>query len=201
MRGRYAIVWRANECSGCSTITPIRVMHDFQLQVFYAVEGETIAGAPCEGPGELRMMQVKIPIIVPSVGPLVSCDQAYVAMFSAAVQPARSPCQYVRIFAIVMWTHLADCRSDEPAGQSIGENIDDVLDSPPAKQRCMCGNTFAELGEAAMRSLQTIETEEIDAMTREGSGSGASGSGVPGGRVEKEGEGRRNSGVGDRGGT
>lgn len=201
MRGRYAIVWRANECSGCSTITPIRVMHDFQLQVFYAVEGETIAGAPCEGPGELRMMQVKIPIIVPSVGPLVSCDQAYVAMFSAAVQPARSPCQYVRIFAIVMWTHLADCRSDEPAGQSIGENIDDVLNSPPAKQRCMCGNTFAELGEAAMRSLQTIETEEIDAMTREGSGSGASGSGVPGGRVEKEGEGRRNSGVGDRGGT
>jgi hypothetical protein len=201
MRGRYAIVWRANECSGCSTITPIRVMHDFQLQVFYAVEGETIAGAPCEGPGELRMMQVKIPIIVPSVGPLVSCDQAYVAMFSAAVQPARSPCQYVRIFAIVMWTHLADCRSDEPAGQSIGENIDDVLNSPPAKQRCMCGNTFAELGEAAMRSLPTIETEEIDAMTREGSGSGASGSGVPGGRVEKEGEGRRNSGVGDRGGT
>lgn len=201
MRGRYAIVWRANECSGCSTITPIRVMHDFQLQVFYAVEGETIAGAPCEGPGELRMMQVKIPIIVPSVGPLVSCDQAYVAMFSAAVQPARSPCQYVRIFAIVMWTHLADCRSDEPAGQSIGENIDDVLNSPPAKQRCMCGNTFAELGEAAMRSLPTIETEEIDAMTREGSVSGASGSGVPGGRVEKEGEGRRNSGVGDRGGT
>jgi hypothetical protein len=201
MRGRYAIVWRANECSGCSTITPIRVMHDFQLQVFYAVEGETIAGAPCEGPGELRMMQVKIPIIVPSVGPLVSCDQAYVAMFSAAVQPARSPCQYVRIFAIVMWTHLADCRSDEPAGQSIGENIDDVLNSPPAKQRCMCGNTFAELGEAAMRSLPTIETEEIDAMTREGSGSGASGSGVPGGRVEKEGEGRRNSGGGDRGGT
>jgi len=192
---------RANECSGCSTITPIRVMHDFQLQVFYAVEGETIAGAPCEGPGELRMMQVKIPIIVPSVGPLVSCDQAYVAMFSAAVQPARSPCQYVRIFAIVMWTHLADCRSDEPAGQSIGENIDDVLNSPPAKQRCMCGNTFAELGEAAMRSLPTIETEEIDAMTREGSGSGASGSGVPGGRVEKEGEGGRNSGVGDRGGT
>lgn len=84
---------------------------------------------------------------------------------------------------------------------NLGENIDDVLDSPPAKQRCMCGNTFAELGEAAMRSLQTIETEEIDAMTREGSGSGASGSGVPGGRVEKEGEGRRNSGVGDRGGT
>ena len=49
------------------TITPIKVTHELQLQVVYSVEGETILGAPCEGPGDLRMMQVKVPVKVPSV--------------------------------------------------------------------------------------------------------------------------------------
>ncbi len=48
-------------------MTPIRVTHELQLQIFYSVEGETVARAQMEGPGDLRKMQVKIPIIVPSV--------------------------------------------------------------------------------------------------------------------------------------
>ena len=48
------------------TITPIRVSHDLLLQVFYSIDGETVTGQPCEGPGELRMMQVKVPVNVPS---------------------------------------------------------------------------------------------------------------------------------------
>lgn len=49
------------------TITPIRVTHEFQLQVFYSVDGESVAGRPIKGPGELRMMAVKMPITLPSV--------------------------------------------------------------------------------------------------------------------------------------
>jgi hypothetical protein len=54
------------------------VTHEFLLQVFYSVDGETVAGAPIDGPGELRMMAVKVPIVVPSVRPLVSFVSVYV---------------------------------------------------------------------------------------------------------------------------
>jgi hypothetical protein len=47
------------------TITPIRVTHEFQLQVFYSVDGETVEGRPIEGSGELRMMAAKAPITLP----------------------------------------------------------------------------------------------------------------------------------------
>lgn len=50
-----------------STITPIRVTHDLVWQVFYSIEGRKVNEAPVTGPGELRMMAVKIPINVPSV--------------------------------------------------------------------------------------------------------------------------------------
>ena len=55
-----------------STITPIRVSHEMILQVFYSVEGETVAGAIKDGPGELRMMAVKMPVLVPSVSKIPS---------------------------------------------------------------------------------------------------------------------------------
>ncbi len=48
------------------TITPIRVTHEFLLRVFYSIEGETVAGKPIKGPGEVRMCQVRLPVIVPS---------------------------------------------------------------------------------------------------------------------------------------
>jgi len=35
------------------------------LQVFYSVEGQGVYGQPIAGPGELRMMGVKVPVVVP----------------------------------------------------------------------------------------------------------------------------------------
>lgn len=65
---------------------------------------------------------------------------------------------------------------------SSSENIDDILASPPSKNRCMCGSTFAELGEAAMRRLHEAEAEDVEerervrlgftGMSLEGGGSG-----------------------------
>ena len=55
----------------------------------------------------------------------------------------------------------------------------------------MCGSTFAELGEAAMRRLQSIESEEINSLTREASGGAGSSAAV---EAEKaQGEGRRDT--------
>lgn len=51
------------------TVTPIRVSHELALQFFYSVEGEMTSGQPIEGPGELRMMQVKFKVLIPSVSP------------------------------------------------------------------------------------------------------------------------------------
>lgn len=56
------------------TITPIRVHHEFLLRIFYSIEDETVAGKPLrgasgrprQGPGEVRMCQVRMPVIVPS---------------------------------------------------------------------------------------------------------------------------------------
>jgi hypothetical protein len=49
------------------TITPIRVSHDLLIQFFYSVEGQATSGRSIEGPGELRMMQVKFNLMIPSV--------------------------------------------------------------------------------------------------------------------------------------
>ncbi|WVQ82686.1 hypothetical protein IAT38_004818 [Cryptococcus sp. DSM 104549] len=48
------------------TITPIRVKHEFVLHVFYSIEGESVYGQKVEGPGELRMLETKFPVVVPS---------------------------------------------------------------------------------------------------------------------------------------
>ncbi|GMK55788.1 hypothetical protein CspeluHIS016_0208440 [Cutaneotrichosporon spelunceum] len=48
------------------TITPIRVTHEFLLRVFYSIEAETVTGKPIQGPGEVRMCQVRLPLTVPS---------------------------------------------------------------------------------------------------------------------------------------
>lgn len=48
------------------TISPIRVTHEFLLRIFYSIEGETVAGRPIKGPGEVRMCQVRLPVTVPS---------------------------------------------------------------------------------------------------------------------------------------
>jgi hypothetical protein len=49
------------------TITPIRVSHDLLIQFFYSVDGQATSGRPIDGPGELRMMQVRMKLMIPSV--------------------------------------------------------------------------------------------------------------------------------------
>ncbi|ORY35614.1 hypothetical protein BCR39DRAFT_511144 [Naematelia encephala] len=127
------------------TVTPIRVSHEVQLQVFYSVEGETVAGMQIQGPGELRMMAVKLPVIVPSC----CCSTS----------------------SLDLPTYSRD------SGQT--QSIDDILNGPPDERQCMCGHTFAELGEAAMKRLQRLEREEAAGGIGAGVGAGSR-SGLPG---------------------
>jgi len=57
----------ANRANSHRTITPIRVSHDLLIQFFYSIDGQATSGRAIEGPGELRMMQVKVKLMIPSV--------------------------------------------------------------------------------------------------------------------------------------
>ncbi|ODO08789.1 hypothetical protein L198_00522 [Cryptococcus wingfieldii CBS 7118] len=48
------------------TITPLRISHDLIFQIYYSVDGEKVDGEPIDGPGELRVMQIKVPVIMSS---------------------------------------------------------------------------------------------------------------------------------------
>ncbi|WWC90774.1 uncharacterized protein L201_005711 [Kwoniella dendrophila CBS 6074] len=155
------------------TITPIRVKHELILQVFYSLDGKCVFNDDIEGPGELRMMSVKMPIAVPS------CCLTLNALNLPTYECAQS--------------------NTPPT-----ENIDTILSSPSAKDLCMCGSTFAELGEAAMRRMHSIEQDEIDEGVRESqdqqqNGTGSSGNGSSSGSGSasasrnKDNESRRNS--------
>ncbi|WVQ99930.1 hypothetical protein IAU59_007073 [Kwoniella sp. CBS 9459] len=146
------------------TITPIRVTHELTLQVFYSIDGQCVRGDPIDGPGELRMMSVRMPIAVPSC---------------------------------VLTMNALDLPTYETAHKSPQENIDDILSSAPSKNLCMCGSTFAELGEAAMRRAQATEQEDMDTLGSTAganggtTGAGACGPGEPGCELTKEEEARR----------
>jgi len=115
------------------TITPIRVSHEMLLQVFYSVDGEHVNGMPREGPGELRMMQVKLNINIPSCCCTVS--------------------------SLILPTYDI---ADNDRG-----NIDEIFTAAPSENKmCMCGSSFAELGEAAMRKMQQVDQEELEERTR-----------------------------------
>jgi hypothetical protein len=53
------------------TKTPIRVKHKLVLKVYFSVAGETLSGERLvgeeEGVGELRMLMVNLPELLPSV--------------------------------------------------------------------------------------------------------------------------------------
>ncbi|WWD19019.1 hypothetical protein CI109_103476 [Kwoniella shandongensis] len=115
------------------TITPIRVWHDLLFQVFYSLDQEDVSGKKIDGPGELRMMSVKMPIQVPSC----CCT----------------------LNALSLPTY-------ETAHRSPQEDIDAILSSPVTSKQCMCGATFAELGEAAMKRLQVAEQDELECTMR-----------------------------------
>ncbi|WOO81269.1 uncharacterized protein LOC62_03G004798 [Vanrija pseudolonga] len=52
--------------TSAGTITPLRVSHELLVRIFYSMEGETVTGKQINGPGEVRMCQVRLPITVPS---------------------------------------------------------------------------------------------------------------------------------------
>jgi len=66
MRGK-SFLHSMKRANSRRTITPIRVSHDLLIQFFYSVEGQATSGRSIEGPGELRMMQVKLKLMIPSV--------------------------------------------------------------------------------------------------------------------------------------
>ncbi|KAK8854833.1 hypothetical protein IAR55_003572 [Kwoniella newhampshirensis] len=119
------------------TITPIRVTHEFLFQVFYSLDGQDVSGGKIDGPGELRMMSVKLPVLIPSC--------------------------FCTLSALNLPTY-------DDAHRTPQENIDAILSSPPTSKQCMCGITFAELGEAAMRRLQVAEQDELEQTMRDNSG-------------------------------
>jgi hypothetical protein len=53
------------------TKSPIRVKHKLVLKVYFSVAGETLTGEPLhgepEGAGDLRMLMVNLPELLPSV--------------------------------------------------------------------------------------------------------------------------------------
>lgn len=64
-------MFRTKKLMGCvgngRTITPIRVTHELLLQIYYSIHGESVKGEKIKGPGELRMMSVRVPTHLPSV--------------------------------------------------------------------------------------------------------------------------------------
>ncbi|ORX38571.1 hypothetical protein BD324DRAFT_577633 [Kockovaella imperatae] len=113
------------------TITPIRVKHELAIQVFYSIQGESVAGMPIKGPGELRMMSYRMPVMVPSC----TCTVAALS--------------------------LPTCNNDDLSASEI--DIDAPFSAPSTSKKCMCGASFAELGEAAMRKMNQQDREDLDA--------------------------------------
>lgn len=123
------------------TITPIRVTHELLLKIYYSIHGESVKGERIKGPGELRMMSVRVPIHLPS------CH----CLSDALSLPTYEKCH----------------RSTD--------NIDSIISSPPnMKTWCMCGKTFAELGEAAMKRMQAADREDMEERMRQSAGDGNS---------------------------
>ncbi|EAL23539.1 hypothetical protein CNBA1860 [Cryptococcus deneoformans B-3501A] len=116
------------------TITPIKVSHELTLQLYYSMDGLSVTGQCVEGPGALRLMQVRIPIFLPS------CHCVSDAL------------------------HLPTYNR---SNTSPWETIDEFMASQPDDRACMCGWTFAELGEAALRKMRMTERDEAEEHLRQ----------------------------------
>ncbi|KAK4689494.1 hypothetical protein P7C73_g589, partial [Tremellales sp. Uapishka_1] len=156
------------------SITPLRVSHEMIVQMFYAIDGMNVKNEPVEGPGELRMMQIKIPILVPSVSAPSRTGQSrglIVRIRSAAVRwtPSTSP----PVGLGPAWAKRieeADSFSslDQNTDRTPQMNIDQILSCRSDKLICACGATFAEAGEAHMRRVALAEEEERRGRAEEG---------------------------------
>lgn len=116
------------------TITPIKVSHELTLQLYYSMDGLSVTGDCVKGPGALRVMQVRIPISIPS------CHCVSDAL------------------------HLPTYNR---SNTSPWETIDEFMASQPDDKACMCGWTFAELGEAALKKMRMTERDEAEVHLRQ----------------------------------
>ncbi|WVQ81908.1 hypothetical protein IAT38_004035 [Cryptococcus sp. DSM 104549] len=82
----------------------------------------------------------------------------------------------LRVMTMTMPAFLPSCRctkasltlpSYESAHSAPADNIDAIITSPPTKDRCLCGSTFAELGEATLKRWQRMEEEDAVVRARQ----------------------------------
>jgi hypothetical protein len=81
MKGEFSWVFCTSDLTLCNysnllrisrsrTVTPIKVAHEFVLQVFFSVEGEDLVGNQIndgDASGVMRMLVLPIPVMMPSV--------------------------------------------------------------------------------------------------------------------------------------
>ena len=86
--------------------------------------------------------------------------------------PISVPSCTCTVAALNLPTYSSDTRAEDQL------DLDATLSSPLTSKKCMCGASFAELGEAAMRKMHAQEQEEVEARLRSltvGGGEGAEG--------------------------
>ncbi|TYJ52586.1 hypothetical protein B9479_006794 [Cryptococcus floricola] len=150
------------------TITPIRVSHELIIQVYYSVHGEDVKGRPIKGAGELRMMRTKIPLRVPSCHCL--SDSLSLPAYSSSSPPDGTP---VTAPSLPQPTCHFGPVSSVPSGHQSAQEIDSIISSPPDLRRyCMCGKTFAELGESMLRGMRPEDESEHELNGRNGERTG-----------------------------
>ncbi|ODN92705.1 hypothetical protein L198_05499 [Cryptococcus wingfieldii CBS 7118] len=150
------------------TITPIRVSHELIIQVYYSVHGEDVKGRPIKGAGELRMMRTKIALPVPSCHCL--SDSLSLPAYSSSSPPDGTP---VTAPSLPQPTSHFGPVSSVPSGHQSAQEIDSIISSPPNLRRyCMCGKTFAELGESMLRGMRPEDENEDELNGRDGERTG-----------------------------
>ncbi|ODO06697.1 hypothetical protein I350_04055 [Cryptococcus amylolentus CBS 6273] len=146
------------------TITPIRVSHELIIQVYYSVHGEDVKGRLIKGAGELRMMRTRIPLRVPSCHCL--SDSLSLPAYSSSSPPDGTP---VTAPSLPQPTCHFGPVSSVPSGHQSAQEIDSIISSPPDLRRyCMCGKTFAELGESMLRGMRPEGESEDELNGRDG---------------------------------
>jgi hypothetical protein len=126
------------------TISPIRVSHQLELQIYYSIEGELASGAPCDGPGELRMMSTKTGIMVPSCCCTISSLDLPPCKSSTA--SSNDCCGHS-----VGGANVTDTRCDD---EGLKE-FDQLFQTPAELLGCMCGCTFEELSQPLQARLNS----------------------------------------------
>ena len=74
--------------------------------------------------------------------------------------PVSVPSCTCTVAALNLPTYSTDTRDEDQL------DIDATISSPLTSKKCMCGTSFTELGEAAMRKMHAQEQEELEVRMR-----------------------------------